>query len=247
METFTVVIDGEEYEVSTDQIQEDAQVIGPDEEPDGYVSEDVAEARRKRAEKAAKEGMVSIEDAVENPQVVDRVLDEHGGKDIDPDSVKQEVREKEVEPLKDRLQKRNQATINQALINAARDVGVKDEFLRGDTPYVLHEFGDQLEFDEDRGKVVALDEEGNLMAGEEGVAGPKDLLKKKQGRDTYSHLFQESEPQKSGGSNDPGSDNGGGSNKEWTRSEIESLSAEEYAENRDEILQAAEEDRIREE
>lgn len=250
MDTITVEIDGETREISTDQIQDEgAQVVGPDEDPDGYVQESVHEAQVTRAENRATEGMVPIEEAAENQEVIQTVLDEHGERNVDPDSVRQQVRENEVQPLEERLQTRNQAVVRNALMRAANELGVKEEFLRGNTPYVAHEFGEQLEFDEERGQVVAVDSDGNLMAGDDGVAGPRDLLKRKREDDSYSHLFGEPSPQANGGSRDPDGGAGGGSEPQetFTRSEIQKMSPEEYAENKEAINQAVENDNIRDE
>jgi hypothetical protein len=250
--TITVEIDGETHEVDESQIQTDGvTVVETDEDgnPQGYVQESVHEAQVSRAENNATEGMVPIEEAAQREEVISTVLEEHGDRDIDPDSIREQIEENEVAPLRERLQARDQAVVRRALLEAAQDLGVQEEFRRGENPYIFHEFGDRLEFDEDRGRVVAVDEDGNLMAGEDGVAGPRDLLQRQRDSDQYSHLFGEPSPQSGGGSRDPSSGDGGGSSPQetFTRSEIQEMSPQEYAENKEAINRAMENDNIRDE
>lgn len=226
MPLFTVTTDdGTEVEVSESDLPDGATYAAPGEDPDGFISEKRHEAKKKEAiEDAVQERLqnhVRKDQAAQNQDVIDQVLEEHG-EDIDLDAKKQEWRqeweEEELEPREEKLQSRTERMKELALQAKAQEAGVEEEWLSNDKKrrFFIEDVKDRVEYDPEHGDeygLVGLDPDGEKLSGGKdkayaGVSGLFGQLKEEEG---YSDYFGEPSPQGGGGAS-PG---GGGSSKEW--------------------------------
>lgn len=243
--------DGETVQVDTDNLTPGSLPDGfslnsPQGAADGYVTEQHHEAQVTHAQNQATDGMVSIDEAANNERVVSAVLEEHSDEDdgINLENYREQWREEEVEPLQESLNQLRGRTLAQDLIEAGRELGVREEYLEGGADsYLAHRLSGRLEHDDEHG-TVATDPEGNRLPGGEGraFANAQDLLSRARETGNMQDLFAEEQPQGGGGSFDGGGGDGG--KRTWTEEEIADMSPEEFAENAEAINQAAAEGRI---
>lgn len=226
MALFTVTDDdGNEIEVSASDLPDGATYAPPGEEPDGFISEKKHEAEKKAAiEDAVQERLknhVRKDEAAQNQDVIDRVLEEHG-EDIDLDAKKKEWRqeweEEELSEVEEQLHSRTDRMKELALLTKAREHGVEEDWIENAKmrQVFLSDVKDRVEYDPEHGDdfgLVALDESGEkLSGGKDRAYGGTDALFSTLREDEEAQIyFGDAEPQTGGGAT-PG---GGGGSKPW--------------------------------
>lgn len=264
-----VTIDGETYTVSPENLSlpDGAQLVGPDDTPDGYVKRSMLESQVS----SAKEGLRKPEEILGDDDLFRRAakrrgyeVDEDGelvvpNSDDGPniDEIEERFEQERLKPLEQEKEKaESQAqmfkrrALRGSLIEAGKKLGVKDYLLSSDdgrTPPIVRMFGDEFEYDEEHDKFALQksDGEGFEYASDpsEGdpYAGPVDFLKRLQSKDEYADMFKDNRP----GDTGLGETNGqSGGKKVWKASEIENMSQEELEKHEDDIMEAMEEGRV---
>lgn len=261
--------DGEiEVEHTELGLPDGAQVIEPDESPDGYVTKEFHQSQLDQA----KEGLRKPEEIIGDDELFRRAASRRGyevnedgkivdaeGSEVDLDKAKENWRQDELEPVKQELEKKDNQlqtfksrTLRGSLVEAGKEVGVEDWAITapddGMKPPIVNSFSDHFAWDEENEQWAVVDDNGNFkMANnptkEKPHAGPTDFLKTLRDNPQYDHMFKDERPGDTGlGDASP---NGEGK-PVYSRSEIESMDEETYAENREKILKAEEDGRIRE-
>lgn len=226
MALFTVTDDdGNEIDVSQSDIPDGATYAPPGEDPDGFISEKRHEAKKKEAiEDAVQERLknhVRKDQAAQNQDVIDQVLDEHG-EDIDLDAKKQEWRqeweEEELQPREEKLQSRTDRMKELALLTKAREHGVDEQWVEDPKmrQVFLSDVKDRVEYDPEHGDdfgLVATTPDGEKISGgkDRAYGGTDALFSTMREEDENQSYFGEPEPQGGGGAN-PG---GGGGSTPW--------------------------------
>lgn len=225
MALFTVTTDdGTEVQVTRDDLPDGATYANSGEEPDGYISEKKAEAEKSQAIEAAVQELltnhVRKDQAAENQDVINRVLEEHAD-DVDLDAKKQEWREEweseELQPVKETLESDRQRIKRLAILNLAQQNGVDDQWL--DSPkrrkFFVQDVESRLEYDPEHGDdfgLVGLGPDREKLSGgkDKAYGGADALFSQLKEEDDYADYFGEPSPQGGGGAN-PG---GGGPAKD---------------------------------
>jgi len=229
MALFTVTTDdGTEVQVSASDLPDGATYAAPGEEPDGFISEKKHEAEMNDAiEDAVQDRLknhVRKDEAAQNQEVINTVLEEHG-EDIDLDAKKQQWRqeweEEELSPTKDKLQSRTDRMKELALLTKAREHGVDEQWVEDPKmrQVFLSDVKDRVEYDPEHGDdfgLVALGEDGEsrLSGGKDAAYGGTDtLFSTMREEDENASYFGEPNPQGGGGAN-PGGTGGSASYEE---------------------------------
>ena len=204
--------DGETITVDTDELMnlpDGFSLNTPDAAAEGYVTETFHQASVEQAT----EGLLSPDDATQNDAVVRAILSEHSDEEVDLDEHRNQWRQDELEPLKNKHTQLLNRLKASEIIEAGRQAGVREEYLEdGSESYLAYKIADQLEYDEKHG-LVAKGEDGKRLPGSEDrtFASATDLLGRMKDSGNNENLFQGQTPQGEGGSYQGGTGGEGGS------------------------------------
>jgi hypothetical protein len=238
-----------EIEVGIDSLQlpEGYGIITPDRVPDGYFNKDAVNKMVKENVNKTKERMRSELEQDEEFQrsILSRhniSLDDEGKPkglkpDFDPEKWKQEQAKKLTEPYEKKLEETNKrlqsfrgGLVKSELLKSANGL-FREEFTKSftgsDEPFVIKQFADAFDVDDD-GNVAMKDKDGTFAVDGDGSRiTPQKYFEIN--KDKFSDLLQDKRQRGTG-------TNPGGHNGRYTEEDIASMSEEEYAKNRDQIL-----------
>lgn len=262
-----VTIDGETYTVKPENLSlpDGAQLIGPDESPDGFVKRSVME---KEVDKA-KDGLRKTEEIIGDDDLFIRAAKRRGyevnedgelvvpnsddGPDIDEieerfENERLQPVKKEKEKAESRAQMFMRRALRGSLVEAGKKAGVKDYLLtapeNGSVPPIVRMFGDEFAYDEEHDKFALQKSDGDgfeyASDPSEGdpYAGPEDFLQRLRSQEEYSDMFKDNRPGETGLGDTNGQGSGG--QRTFKRSELANMSDEEFEKHEDEIMDAME-------
>lgn len=251
MAKFIVTIDGEQKEIDAENVQLPEGYATPDDVANNYVTKDsvnnLIQQRLDRNTKSTREKLLGDNDF--QLQVLKKrgvPLDDKGNpkvKDIDIDQIKNNIISEQVEPLKNQLNQIRTQSLKSQLLNAAREANVDDKLLKkvnGSDPLIVNAFKDRFKFDEETGQFGLTDAQGNFKykggdaSADNPYAGPGELFSELKKSDEYVDWFKDERQRGSGFGG-----NGSGAKQKFSEDEIQNMSDEEYAKNREKILGGA--------
>ncbi len=243
------IIEDKEVELSADQLQfgEGYGLITPDNVPKGYFNQDAVNNIVKDNVNKVKEKTKS--ELLEDQSVHKSILSKYNvqlGDDnkpvglkptVDVDEVKRNVTkeiseqyEGKLKTMQSELESRNKAVIKSSILSAANG-NFKEDWTKsfdGDDPLVVKNFQDKFTVDASGTAVLKDPENGGVKYKGDGkpMTAQDYLLDESRFGDLFADKRQRS----------TGTNAGGGTGKKFTEEDIEKMSDEEYAKNREDIL-----------
>lgn len=252
-------IDGKEIELKPEDLQlgDGYGLITPDKVPSGYFTQDafdkkIGEITKIKVDKA-KDELKSDEDFKKSVLSDFNIsLDDNGNPkglkpDFDPDKWKQEQAKKLTEPYEEKLKTAEQklgqfkqGLVRAELLKSANGLFQEQytkSFTGSDDPFVVKQFADQFDVDDD-GNVARKDPQGGFeIVGDGKKVTPSVFFD--QNKDKFADLLKDNRQRSSGTSA------GGSNGQNFTREQVSKMSDEEYSKNREAIQKATSEGRIK--
>jgi hypothetical protein len=257
-QTVKVKVGEDTHELSFDQVElpDGFGIYGPDKPPKGFMPQTTFEAELQRR----LQGRVKADEIIADDDFFKKAAQKRGiqlsedlkpiGK-IDDAHLKQLQSEWESEKggLIGELEQLRRSDLMRSILQAAPEVGIKQERLRSlfdsDYPEFVKEVASRFKYDAERKGFFFEDAQGNpVYSTEPGAsnpyAGPKKLLEMLRQRDVDGLYFEDRRQSGSGFDT-----NGRSGRTTWTREQINAMSEQEFERHQADINRAMAEGRIR--